>query len=701
MKIFNFICFEDILEIEKNIVNISNANLPINTSPGISIYIYYNQSSVDKAFKLYTNLSVLYLNDCENKLKEEYNLAPDEKLYILGIDSPNILEKSPINVYNYEIFLENGTQIKDLSICENTSLTLSSAIIDDKLVHYEEALYFSSYGYDIYNINDKFYTSYCSPASINNNDITLDDRFKDFYPSNISLCNDSCTYSYVNLTSKRIFCSCHPYKYQKNEREKSQESYSNYLLSLINYKIIVCYKLLYDFKNYYYNFGFFLGISVLIFCFCEFIIFMKFGIYLINKKLFDNLPNDIKYKENESNERADTLKNNNKKNKKNKKIKLFKKKSKETMILISSKNNLVKPNLISNPLKKVNIFKMNKNIITSDDGVPGINLFENDVKKRAYSFKVPKKKKIKRVRKITFQKNEGSILLKSNNNEKKSGIQGGEKSNISILNVSPISKSQSDCNYYQTKKLEMFEIDPLIHYNNYIIIDDSSVDKKEINNVPFTQALRIDRRQFWDMYLSIIFNEINAINIFYYKNEYVHLSLTTSIYAFSELLDFTINCFIYSDDEVSEKYHNNGSLTMVTSLSLSFLSNMFSNILVFIIAKLTNFSEILDVLIKDVRDKEIYRWNIVRITKYIRIKLFIFYFIQFISLIIMIYYLFIFCAVYNNSQISIALNYFYGILESFAISLVLAFITTILRYMGLKFKISRLYNISKYCYQHF
>ena len=700
MKIFNFICFEDFLEIEKNIVNISNANTPINTSPGISIYIYYNQSSVDEAFKVYTNLSVLYLNDCENKLKEEYNLAPDEKLYILGIDSPNIFNKSPVNVYNYEIFLENGTQIKDLSICENTTITLSSAIIDDKLIHYEEAVHFSSYGYDIYNINDKFYTSYCSPAAINNNDITLDDRFKDFFPSNISLCNDSCTYSYVNLTSKRIYCSCYPYKYKKKESEKRQESYSNYLLSLINYKIIVCYKLLYDIKNYYYNCGFFIGIFVFIFCFCEFFIFMKFGINLINKQIFDNLPNK-NYKENASIKRVETLKNGTNKNK-NRKNKLSKKKSKDTLVLINSKNNLNKTN-ISNPLKKINIFKLNKNknIISSEEGFPDINYFDNNVKKRTYSVKVPKKKKIKRARKITFnQKNEVSIL-KSHNDEKKSGFQGGEKSNISILNVSPLSKNQGDINYNHIKKIEKFEIDPLIHYNNYIIIDDSSVDKKEMNNVPYTQALRIDKRQFWDMYQSIIFNEINAINIFYYKNEYVHLSLTTSIYAFSQLLDFTINCFIYSDDEVSEKYHNNGSLTMVTSLTLSFLSNIFSNIIVFLISKLTNFSEILDILIRDVRDYEIYRWNIVRIKKYTRIKLFIFYSIQFIFLISMIYYLFLFCAVYHNSQISIGLNYLYGVLESFVISLVLAFITTTLRYISLKFKISRLYNISKYCYQHF
>ena len=678
MKIFNFICFEDFLEIEKNIVNISNANTPIFTSPEISIYIYYNQSSVDEVV---TNLSVLYLNDCENKLKEKYNLASDEKLYILGIDSPNIFKKSPINVYNYEIFLKNGTQIEDLSMCENTSLTLSSAIINDKLIHYEEALYFSSYGYDIYNINDKFYTSYCSPAAINNNDITLSDRFRDFYPSNISLCNNTCIYSHVNLTSKRIYCSCNPYNYQKYENEKNQESYSNYLLSLINYKIIVCYNLLFDIQNYYNNGGFIIGVLVFIFCFFEFLIFMKFGINLINKQIFDNMTNDIKNKKDEFNQGEDIKKNKNNKNQNNK---LFKKKKKHKKVLISDKNNLNNSDLKANSL----IIKMNKNIIDVEETDPEVNLFENNLKRKTNNVKVYKKKK-KRKKILKKKKIDSSILKLDNFQLYKS-----------ILNVSSLSQNNGDFNY--NTKIKMFKMDPLFHYNNYITIDDNSVDKKELNNIPYTQALRIDKRQFWEIYLSILFNEVNAINIFYYKNEYVHLSLTTSIYIFSEFLDFTINCFIYSDDKVSEKYHNNGSLTMLSSLTLSFISNIFANIIVFIIAKLTNFSDILDILVKDIRDQKKYHRDIIlRITKYIRIKLFIFYFFQFIFLICMIYYLFLFCAVYSNSQISFALNYFYGILESFAISLALALNTTILRYISLKFKISILYNISKYCYQNF
>ena len=712
MKIFNFICFEKFLQIEKNIQNISYKNIPISTSPGISIYSYYNQSSINEILKKYSNISILYLNDCEDKIRQKYNLDKDEKIFILGIDSPYKFKKSPTNVYNFEIILENGTQVEDLSICKDTNLTLSSPIINEKLIHYEEAVYFASFGYDIYNKHDKFYTSYCAPASINNNDITLTDRYKDFYISNESFCNDSCIYNYVNLTSKRILCNCKPNYSHKTEKSNEEQSYSNYILSLINYKIIVCYKLLFNIKNYYYNCGFFVGVGVFIFCLVECVVFMKLGLNLMNKYLIGNIPINLNQKENKKIERIDTIKNNkNKSHRSLKKVKrvIYKSTNKETSSLFNNKNNKISidmnkvnyedlnnNDLVSNPPKNINIFKINNNNNHSLNN----NIINESEKSENHEFKTRKRNysvKIKRKKKKLYKKN--IIILSSNKDEKKnsSHLEGGEKSNLNILKMS----NNINNNSINIINKEYFFIDPLINFNNYIIINDNSIDKKEINNVPYTQALRIDKRQFWDMYLSVVYNEINAISIFYYKNEYVHISLTTSIYVFSELLDFTINCFIYSDDEVSEKYHNNGSLTILTSLTLSFLSNIFSNIIVYLICRLTNFSEILEIYIKDMKIPGFYEKNILRIVKYAKIKLVIFYFIEFTVIICLVYYLFIFCTVFHNTQISVILNYFYGIIESFAISLILAFITTSCRFISIKFKISRLYNISKYCYQHF
>ena len=65
-----------------------------------------------------------------------------------------------------------------------------------------------------------------------------------------------------------------------------------------------------------------------------------------------------------------------------------------------------------------------------------------------------------------------------------------------------------------------------------------------------------------------------------------------------------MNCFLYTDEVVSEKYHNDGNLTMITSLSLSFISNIISSIIVFLISKLTNYVEIIEAIIINVKDKK-------------------------------------------------------------------------------------------------
>ena len=515
------------------------------------------------------------------------------------------------------------------------------------------------------------------------------------------MCNDTCKYSYVNLTSKRIFCLCQPHNYNIETDEETDEEINipNYILSLINYKIIVCYKLFLDKDNYYYNFGFYISICGFLFCFFAFLIFMKFGLNLLNKQLNDNFPSGTKK---EINLRINNIKkklkkkNKNATNNQNTKIKT---KNKESSILIFNNiNNILRNNdLLNNPPRN------SKKIIILNSYKNDNNKIENKAIFKERTVKIVRK--AKRSKSSYNYKKKDPLILNLNNDEKDSERKiikqdlESEKSNENFLKISNIkNKIKNEKEIINNKS---YIIDPLINYNNYIIIDDNSVDKKEINNVPYTQALRIDKRQFFDIYLSVLYMEINAINIFYYKNEHVHLSLTISIYVFSELLDFTINCFLYTDDEISEKYHNNGSLKIITSLSLSFISNIFSNIIVYLISKLTNFSEILEIMIKDIRNPEAYTFNVERIKKYTGIKLSIFYILQFIFIIFIMYYLFIFCAIYKNSQINIMVNYLYGILESLAISLALALITSLTRYISLKYKISRLYNFSKYFYQHF
>ena len=237
-----------------------------------------------------------------------------------------------------------------------------------------------------------------------------------------------------------------------------------------------------------------------------------------------------------------------------------------------------------------------------------------------------------------------------------------------------------------------------VNYKDLIIINDD-IDIYELNGIPYSQAVRIDNRNIFQIFYSVITSKIEILSIFYYRHEAMHISLAISIYLFSLLLDLTLNCFLYSDDVVSEKYHNEGKLEFVTSFVLSLLSNIFSAIIVYIIAKLTEFSEILEIIIRDVCDINHYYENIIKFKKIIKIKLTIFFIIQFLMNLFMLYYLSIFCIVFSKSQTSILLNYLYGILESLIISLGIALVITLIRYFGIKYKWEAIYNTSKYLYE--
>ena len=227
-------------------------------------------------------------------------------------------------------------------------------------------------------------------------------------------------------------------------------------------------------------------------------------------------------------------------------------------------------------------------------------------------------------------------------------------------------------------------------------INDKLIDKKELNEIPYTQALRIDKRSICEIFLYIIANKIEIINIFFYKNIYVHLSMSISIYLFSFLLDIAMNCFLYTDDVISEKYHNDGSLEMFTSLSLSFCSNIISSIITYILKKFGEYSDLLELMIRDIHLKNYFYMNIIKFRKYLKLRLSLFYIIQYLLLLLITYYVTIFCIVYNKSQVSIMINYIYGILESLAISFGISLIITILRYLSLKNKWIKIYRTSQY-----
>ena len=203
------------------------------------------------------------------------------------------------------------------------------------------------------------------------------------------------------------------------------------------------------------------------------------------------------------------------------------------------------------------------------------------------------------------------------------------------------------------------------------------------------------------MLLSVLAHEIDIVDIFYYRNPFSHLSIILSLYIFECCLDLALNCLLYTDDVVSEKYNNNGSIKFFTSLSLSFMSNIFAGIIAYILGKLAGYEDFLEFIIKDVSFEREYYLNIAKFKKYIVLKLSFFYLLQFIINLGMCYYLMIFCTVYHKTQGSIMINYIIGIAQSIAISSGLTIIISLIRYLSLKNKWEYIYNTSKFFFEKF
>ena len=670
-QVFNGICFDNFESLTNNIKSISDNNEVIEAPSGIIIRGYSTLSNNDNTnIDENSKYSLVDLGDCEYQLKLYYNLSNDTELYILGIDSPNKDAKASTNVYNYGVYLEDGTLLDHINVCKESKISISSRITNPELVKLSEASYFNDLGYDIFDENSNFYNDKCTPASINGNDIILSDRKKDFYPANVSLCNESCSYAKVDYKTKRFSCECNlAYNYSQNEasnenteEEEEDVGYIDYFLSLINYKIIVCYKLFFEYKSYYYNAGFYIAVGTLILCLTLMIIFLKCGMDEMNKNILENIPT------------------------KEKLIKLLKEqyKSHSDTIIQEKRNSVVRNIPINNPPKKGDIDK--KKLAKSDKNL--INKQKHQTSRRKSKEKITVKKRKSRIRNKTMKipNFDKQIYIPDSNNEL--NVINKENNNI-IINSSINTKNN-------TQDEDINDIN-----QNNGLLSDTNVDVKEFNIVPYHQAIRVDNRNYFNMFLSVMNNEIQIIRIFYYKNSYEHMSILLSEYIFELCLDLTLNCILYTEDVISEKYNNNGSIKFFTTLSLSFISNIVSSIIAFIVSKLSDYVEILESIFKNEMDKSKYFLSVLKFKKVLCFKITFFFIIQTVINLAMCYYLMIFCTIYHKTQGSIMINYITGIAESMAISLGLAIITSFLRYLSLKYKWKNIYYTSKFFFEKF
>ncbi len=362
---------------------------------------------------LYQNISLINLEECENRIKEKYNIPSNKSLIIFKI---HIIDNNLLSTYvQYEVFNPIDFKKINLSICSDIKISLEIPLeLDDKIISLYKNL--DELGYNLFNPKDKFYNDICTPYTTENGtDIILSDRKNDIYKptSNISLCQIGCEFDSYNSENKKVKCQCSVqtnetnFVSSKNENilNKLRDSfYNTYKFS--NFFVVKCYKLLLNFKDYKSN----IGSIILLILFILFLILMMIYIikdnkkinkyiqlilndYLYNKNINNNDNKYIKKKIIKDNKIISNHNNRNKKSKKNSKI--------NVNVNVVNKNNInIQKNYINNNPKdiekKIIKKKKRKNIIKNRrheilnlnaSFPPKKNMKDKDIKMNTLKFK--------------------------------------------------------------------------------------------------------------------------------------------------------------------------------------------------------------------------------------------------------------------------------------------------------------------------
>ena len=218
----------------------------------------------------------------------------------------------------------------------------------------------------------------------------------------------------------------------------------------------------------------------------------------------------------------------------------------------------------------------------------------------------------------------------------------------------------------------------------------------DIDNVSFKQAVSMEDRNFFKFFFLLLFNQIEIIKVFFFSGDFDLLPISLSLFLFSIASDYTMNALLFSDDVISERYHNQGELNPLTTYALSFLSNLLGCLISYIAVKLTSFTTLLELLaIEHIKEKD-YIQKLKEIMYTIKVKITLFFIYEISMMIVYLYFLSIFCSVYKASQWNWFTNGIMSNLLSFLYTVILSVTISVCRFIGIYCHSESIYNISLY-----
>ena len=545
------------------------------------------------------NLTVIDLEDCEQKLKEQYHIDPKENLIILSFEK---LTNSPSEKsVKYEVYNPITLEKLELSYCEDTEISIYIPLnLSEKTSNLYKNL--MEQGYDPFNINDKFYREICTPyTSENGTDVLLDDREEYIYNSivNETLCPDNCEYSAYLPDEKYLKCECSVNNSGIDTLDITHISGKNIYKSFLstmkysNYKVMICYNLVFNLKIFMQNYGS-LGTLLL------FVVYIIFLIYYAFKGI-------------------------------------------SSLRVNISKLMFETPKETNEELKVITEEKFKRK--TNDKQKRKTNNIHKNKKKDSYPPKRRSTKKLTKATMLVKETEENEFIPNANDIKLKKGKRRSfklkskaDKNKIVSPQVLNLKTSGEELNDNKIKEADEKEK------------QQKQLDNFELNNLEYEEASELDKRSFCKTYLSVLMREhlilftffsCNDYNIFYIKIERFFISVCT---------DMSMKGLFFINESMHRKYAENEDFTFIQKLP----QLLFTLIVSHAIEVLLCFFSMTDTAFYEIKSLPKTKENqekIVNIIKCVKNKLIGFYIFTILLFLFYWYFISAFCAVYQNTQI--------------------------------------------------
>ena len=587
------------------------------------------------------NLSIIDFTECETLLKKKYNINENDSLIFIKQEksSGKASEKS----IQYECFEPYNKTKLNMSICSEVSINIYVPIVLSEETK-KMADQMKELGYNMFDLNDKFYNDICTPyKSSGDSDVLLSDRVDYIYNNDDAQCQGNCKFSDYFLGSRFINCSCNVDTEDKIETEKIDkfETKSLYqmfyfVLKYSNYEIFKCYNLVFHKNSITKNWG-----SIIIL-----ILFILYLICLI-MHIFNGLA---------------PLRT-----------------STKAIIEEIEKTNANKFNLFFPPKKRKsalkNIEKKNK------DSTKKLSIFDPENNKKNSDSKLVKKQSTNSIAVFDKKKARKSSKAQLINVEKERSNSKQHTSSTGIIinpdNSEKIKKTKKKSKDVQSE-LNLKEKKEEDNHNK--ILDDF-----ELNDLSYEEAIIYDQRTFFQVYLSLLRREHRILFTFFVCHDYNLIFIKLSRFIFLLATDIAMNVFFFSDVTMHKTFLNYGKYNFLQQIPQIIYSTIVSQMIEVFLC----FLSLTDKHIYQIKSLEInskYKKVIIEVFKCIKIKLLFYFIFTFIFFGFYWYAVAAFCAVYENSQSAFIKDSFISFLLSLAYPFVLYTFPSAFRIFALKCK---------------